>query len=394
LKAFNMRAILFVGAAVGTIVLACTSVLAESSSLNTQISAFLKSFRLESPPTLIRESVPEVGCPQDGQAGPVPAPQLTKAVAVTILADAADQLAYYTAKEGNNGGILAPRGWSCFGTYGSSGSSLYVTPAPIPGPILDKPKRLGPGQFVELQEFNGDTSGRFPMAKIVGRVFPSARPFAENVRSENIDQDDYFTLSPTDILQILAPTTASYVTPQNYQGIGTMFGVSPGNDPIHGLIFMDLGDQTVEPFLSKIDVRLSDTKAPLYASIAINQITASTLSKQASPPLNEQPADLIGTVSTFYEALGRADGEAAAAQVVPEKRTRGPFSAQEITRFYSGLSQRLTLDSVSKQNDNSVRVRYRYRTTNGALCNGEALVALRVAGSHSLIESIRALNKC
>ena len=99
-------------------------------------------------------------------------------------------------------------------------------------------------------------------------------------------------------------------------------------------------------------------------------------------------------VSAFYEALGRADGAAASARVIPEKRDQGPFSAMEITRYYSGLSEPLRLLAVSRVDDRSVQTHYRYRSASGTVCDGEAIVTLRQTGELLLIDRIRALKKC
>ena len=77
-----------------------------------------------SPVTTRASRVPFVGCPSDGQAGPVPAPR-GKSKSVRIDAKAAQQLAYYESTQ--HFGVLAPRGWHCFGTYGSDGNSLFVS---------------------------------------------------------------------------------------------------------------------------------------------------------------------------------------------------------------------------------------------------------------------------
>src|SRR5579864_2187946 len=73
-----------------------------------------------------KASVPFVGCPSDGQLGPGEAPRGENSQVVAISPEIARRLAYYKADHGS--GILAPRGWHCFGTYGSNGSNLYVTP--------------------------------------------------------------------------------------------------------------------------------------------------------------------------------------------------------------------------------------------------------------------------
>ena len=90
--------------------------------------------------------VPFVGCSGDGQAGPIEAPKTTNSN-VRLDARAAARLALYKASIGP--AVLAPRGWACFAVYGSSGSTLYVTPAQlraadgvnprheeIPGPVV------------------------------------------------------------------------------------------------------------------------------------------------------------------------------------------------------------------------------------------------------------------
>ena len=91
--------------------------------------------------------VPFVGCRSDGQAGPLEAPR-GKSKAVPITADLAERLAYYKAEQGR--GVLAPRGWYCFETYGSSGGNLYVAPQPI-DPELSF-RKLGPG--LQVPRFN------------------------------------------------------------------------------------------------------------------------------------------------------------------------------------------------------------------------------------------------
>src|SRR5271154_1292847 len=69
--------------------------------------------------------VPFVGCKSDGQTGPVEASEGESKV-VPGDAKAAQQLAYYASQK--EFGVLAPRGWYCFGTYGANGNTLYVSP--------------------------------------------------------------------------------------------------------------------------------------------------------------------------------------------------------------------------------------------------------------------------
>src|SRR5512142_3026155 len=66
--------------------------------------------------------VPFEGCKSDGQVGPLDAPS-GGTVAVLATRDEAAKLSYYKAENGI--GVLAPRDWHCFGTYGSGGDQLY-----------------------------------------------------------------------------------------------------------------------------------------------------------------------------------------------------------------------------------------------------------------------------
>lgn len=79
-------------------------------------------------PKIARVTLPFVGCKSDGQVGPLDAPTEAEMI-VQIDPKLAQKLAYY--KPANSSGVMAPRGWSCFGTYGSGGDTTFVTPEPI-----------------------------------------------------------------------------------------------------------------------------------------------------------------------------------------------------------------------------------------------------------------------
>jgi hypothetical protein len=75
---------------------------------------------------IVNADIPTVGCPQDGQVGPQDAPSLPKTVPVAVPSGMVSRLAYYSASKVFGGGVLGPKGWDCFGTYGSSGSQLFI----------------------------------------------------------------------------------------------------------------------------------------------------------------------------------------------------------------------------------------------------------------------------
>jgi hypothetical protein len=180
-------------------------------------------------------SVPFVGCKSDGQLGPGEAPMGTsKALAIPL--EAAKQLAFY---QGYNGlGVLAPRGWHCFSTYGSSGINLYVSIEPIDASELFSTKWKGFAEpAIELALSYGDTSGRFEVAEIIARVFPSHRSFVEGVIAEGLEPKDSFPFGvyPTDKLNYLNHDVVEYETPPHSDGLGTQSFILKSADPIGGV---------------------------------------------------------------------------------------------------------------------------------------------------------------
>ena len=162
-----------------------------------------------------------VGCASDGQAGPQQAPT-GKSKAVAIPAGVGQRLAYYKAEYG--AGVLAPRGWHCFSTYGSNGSNLFVTPDPIDPKALFSDSWKGfSGQAIEVSVSSGGTSGRFEVAKIIARVFPEYKAFAENVIAEGIEPASSFPFGPypKDKLTYRSKSIVEFETPANTQGLGT-----------------------------------------------------------------------------------------------------------------------------------------------------------------------------
>ncbi|GAB5461977.1 hypothetical protein [Hoeflea alexandrii] len=99
------------------------------------------------------------------------------------------------------------------------------------------------------------------------------------------------------------------------------------------------------------------------------------------------------TVEAFYLALGAGDGATAAAFVIPEKTTKGPFSAAELTRFYGGLREPLELISMTAISTAEFLASYRFAAGDG-ICDGRALVRTENRDGRFFIRSIKALNGC
>ena len=113
----------------------------------------------------------------------------------------------------------------------------------------------------------------------------------------------------------------------------------------------------------------------------------------ARPKISSQRYDPISTVTKFYAALSEADGDAAAALVVPSKRGIGAFNEANISRFYADMRQPLTLKSVRRVAAHRVSAEYHYVPSLGRACNGTAEVTTTYQFGRTLIETIRTVGK-
>ena len=185
--------------------------------------------------------IPSVGCNADGQVGPLDAPKSTE-VEVRLDPAVALRLALYRSE--STPSVLGPRGWSCFGVYGSARATLYVTPEPL-GPAGFDPK--GQGNGIEASAINGDTSGRFEVARIVARVFPAQRAFVERVIAEGIEPARNFPSGPFpgDYLKYLNDLVVEYETSADSEGLGTSLQMRPGTNPIRGITILQMPNPTL-----------------------------------------------------------------------------------------------------------------------------------------------------
>lgn len=187
-------------------------------------------------------TVPFVGCASDGQVGPQAVP-IGKSKQVTISDKIAPRLAYYKAVYGP--GVLAPRGWHCFSTYGSDGSNLFVSPEPIDTKALFSPDWKGfAGVAIQISVASGGTSGRFQVAKVIARVFPAYKSFAQKVIAEGLEPADDFPFGPypTDKLTYRSKNVVEFVTPANDEGLGTDSHIVKNANSIEGVAMIIEGD--------------------------------------------------------------------------------------------------------------------------------------------------------
>ncbi|HEY7387485.1 MAG TPA: hypothetical protein VH640_03180, partial [Bryobacteraceae bacterium] len=153
----------------------------------------------------------------------------------------------------------------CFGTYGSSGDTLYITPRPINRATIfsnGADGAGGPGIAV-IYRFSG-TSGRFAVAQIVARVFPAHRSFAVNVMRE-FDQSFTFGPYPKDTLLYKSNELVEYQTPAKTDGLGTYWWLAPSTIPITGAALL-VGDEADLALLSvRLPIDLNDLRGAIIS---------------------------------------------------------------------------------------------------------------------------------
>ena len=219
-----------------------------------------------------RVVVPFVGCKADGQAGPLNAPA-KKFKEVDIPGELAPKLAWYESEQGP--GVLAPRGWTCFETYGSNGGSLYVSAKPLDPDLLFSREWKGiSGPAVQLSVSIGDTSGRFEVAEIIARVFPTHMSFAKRVIAEGLQPASSFPTGPypSDKLTYKTKELVEYTPPPDRDGLGTESHLIKNSDPIYGVAMLT----GKELSLTHLSVRLPSEMRDLVPVI-IQQVERSAL---------------------------------------------------------------------------------------------------------------------
>jgi hypothetical protein len=153
-------------------------------------------------------------------------------------------LAYYASADL---GVLAPRGWHCFGLYGSNGSILIVTPEPHHADDLLKTNSNLTGPAIQLSFSFGDTSGRFEVAQVAARLFPTKKEFVQRVIHEGIAPASDFPFGPypADILTRRSDTEVEFETPANTDGMGTKSRLVKNSSPINGVAIMTADENLV-----------------------------------------------------------------------------------------------------------------------------------------------------
>ena len=133
------------------------------------------------------------------------------------------------------------------------------------------------------------------------------------------------------------------------------------------------------------------TAAPAPRATAIAAPTMAAIAPAPPAPAGIPAGyDPVGTVRSFYAALAGADGSAAVALIVPEKRGVGGYSDTSMAQFYAGLREPLKVLSVERTGEDMVNVIYRFVRANGSACLGDAKVTTVFSAGRTLIKNIAA----
>lgn len=210
-----------------------------------------------------QDTIAFVGCPADGQAGYLPPPERSPKLAA-LHAVTPQPIAYYQGEPGP--GVFAPRGWHCQVTYGSSGSTLVVTPDSINLLRYPPPRIHGPAVEMTLQY--AGTSGRFGVARYASRLFPTVlRAFIARVKSEGLVPDSELTGREyaRDSVWSLSRLAAEFVTPGGADGLGTAGYLDASADPVRGVAVAEASPD--EPDITIFRIRLGSGMRQLEATL-------------------------------------------------------------------------------------------------------------------------------
>jgi hypothetical protein len=219
--------------------------------------------------------VPFVGCESDGDDGRKDAPEDESKVVALDRKDA-KRFAYYDSER--SAGVLAPRGWHGFGTYGLWGSRIIVTPDPLK---IDASDASDVDAAVCIKESRYDglrLFGRWGVAGLIARVFPTQIEYLESVSTDSHPASSYpVGPYPKDKLTYRSDLVVEFETPPHCEGLGEL---TPNDQPIYGVAILDLEGE--DPTVSLLTVRLMPHNAYLASKI-IQQFESDELAPEPPP---------------------------------------------------------------------------------------------------------------
>ena len=204
--------------------------------------------------------------------------------------------------------------------------------------------------------------------------------FLTLVRAHTINEDDFVGIGEYVLADGTKQTSRRFRLRQLQVGSHVIPGVIADVTPIQSNYPL-LG----QSFLSRISAWSIDNKQALL-------VLGDETTRSESVP--GRATDALQIVKQFYDALRSADGTRASSLVISEKRGTGPFSAEAISRFYSGLAEPLRLVNVTPSGLGAVLAEYTYVLSSGRRCDGRSIVYLTTRAGGMLIERIQALSGC
>lgn len=208
------------------------------------------------------ELLPFVGCPGEDMAGPKDASS-GNPVTTPLDAKTARGLSFY-AYAGNSH-FLAPRGWHCYSTSGTSTINLVTPDQKGPAPARDHGREAVKGPAVLF--FSSDASGSREMlyARYAARFFPTlAQDFVHNeiayeAKEFGGPKSKYvFPKFPSDRIVYKSKFMLEYMTPAGRDGLGTSsdyLRFSRSELPIYGVLAL-VGDESKDSAIIFVAIRL------------------------------------------------------------------------------------------------------------------------------------------
>jgi hypothetical protein len=239
------------------------------------ISLIAQTIPQKSNPITSFSHVPFVGCESVGDDGEQPLPE-GESKEVGLDGKDSGRLAYYESQR--SAGVLAPRGWHGFGTYGLWGSRIIVTRNPLKIDASEVDAEAA--ACIKVSRYDGlRLFGRWWVADVIARVFPTQREYIKSVISDIhpasvIPTGPY----PNDKLVYRSDLVIEFRTPPHRKGLGEL---TPNDQPISGVAILDLEGE--DPTVSLLTVRFMPHNDHLASQI-IQQFERDESAPTASVP--------------------------------------------------------------------------------------------------------------
>jgi hypothetical protein len=125
------------------------------------------------------------------------------------------------------------------------------------------------GQVVEISVSSGGTSGRFEVAKVIARVFPAYKQFAQNVIAEGLEPAGDFPSGPypNDKLTDRGKNIVEFETPANTQGLGTDSRLLPNAGLIDGVAMITGTDTDLIQLSARVPEKDRDLISPIVKQV-------------------------------------------------------------------------------------------------------------------------------